>query len=90
MISDYYLLYSPNAPFNEKERVMSFIKYCVLTSERIGKTVSLNRKEIINNTGISPGNFAKIIRSLENENKISVRKASNRFSPSTYWLKNTH
>lgn len=81
-----YDLFGPESPLPEKWRVFNFIKYRIQDNKRKSQAESISREYVIENTGIWPNHFARIISSLIKDNLIEVEKGNYRDSAATYRL----
>lgn len=82
-----YELFGPDSPLSEKVRVFLFIKYRIQDNKRESESERMRREFIVRTTGISPGNFNRIVNALEIEDLIEIdRTGTYRDSAWTYRL----
>ncbi len=79
-------LYGPNSPLPDRYRVFLFIKYRIQDNKRVSESENMTRKFIIRNTGVCETNFNRIIKSLEDDELLDVKRGNYRDSVATYSL----
>lgn len=79
-------LFGPNSKLPEKWRVFFFIKYRIQDNKRASQSERISREYIIEQTGIWPNHFSRIIKSLEEDWLIQVQRGNSRDSVATYSL----
>ncbi len=77
-------LFSKNSPMSEKVRVFTFIQYRIQKNKRRSQSENITREYILQKTGINPGNFSRIIKTLVKEKLIEVEAGKYRDSAATY------